>query len=414
MTDIKENSMNASIKNMIASDFGNEPVPERLKAWEVESCFKCPLVGGCLDLDEQKKLLKKMGSKEKPEKLFDIHEILVACLDGENDLSTKMDELLSRKFKKQLDEFSSLEEKDTMDQWRKRKDSSESHGIFFAVATKPNISFNSRKEIFGDVHMAMHTCAVETSSLKVILEKQKGKIREAEEKLKKETASRKAIQKEREAVKKELDKFMGLLETTEAEKLRLTEKLRCIVSEIRKSCFEDENAGLKIENGKLGQRIIESERQVIQLLAENKRLHREIEKQRENSARICCETTRIMEQISEASGCSESCPYYDLCSKRVLVIGGLTRMEALYRDMVESNGGVFDYHSGDMRNGSKDLEKSVKRADMILCPIDCNSHGACTMVKKFCKKYGKSFQMLPSSGASSVFKAIFNENTIIN
>ena len=86
-------------------------------------------------------------------------------------------------------------------------------------------------------------------------------------------------------------------------------------------------------------------------------------------------------------------------------------MEALYREMVETNGGVFEYHSGDMRNGSKDLEKSVRRADVILCPIDCNSHGACTMVKRFCKKYGKPFQMLPSSGASSVFRAIFNENS---
>lgn len=402
--------MNTSIKNMMAADFGDDPVPSRLKVWEVESCFKCPLAGSCIDIDEQRKLLKKMGTRLKWDRLFEVHEILVTSLDEENDLSRKIDELLSRKYRKQLDEFSSLREKEMMEQWRKRRDTAEAHGLFFAAATRPDLSFNARKEIFGDIHMSMHTCAAEAMSLKAVLEKQKERVIEADERLKKETAARKMIQKEHEAVKRELEKFMGLLEVSETEKQRLVEKLRCLVSGLRENSIEDENAILREENRALGKRAFDSEKQVIQLMADNSRLAREIEKQKANSAKICCETTRIMEEISEASGCSESCPYYNLCSKRVLIIGGLTRMEVLYRDMVETNGGVFEYHNGDMRNGSRDLEKSVKRADMILCPIDCNSHGACIMVKRFCKKYGKPFQMLPSSGASSVFKAIFNEN----
>lgn len=406
--------MNTAIKNMLSSDFDNNPLPERLKVWEVESCFKCPIVGSCLEMDEQKKLLRKMSSKQKWEKAFDIHEVLVASIDDENDLSRKIDELLERKFREQIKEIYGLDEKDMMAQWRKRKDGPEGHGLFFAAATRPNLSFSARKEIFGDVHMSMHTCAAEAASLRNLLEKHRQRLSEADEKAKREASARKIIQKENEASKRELEKFMRLLEITEAEKQNLTNKLRCLVNEMRNNSLEDENAILKKENLRLGQMALESEKHVIRLMEENRRLEREAQKQKEQSVRICCETSRIMEQISETSACSETCPYYDLCSKRVLIIGGLTRMETLYREMVETNGGVFDYHSGDMKNGSRDLEKSVKRADMILCPIDCNSHGACTMVKKFCKKYGKPFQMLPSSGASSVFKAIFNENITMN
>lgn len=406
--------MNAAIKNMISTDFADMPISSRLKAWEVESCFKCPIAGSCIDEVEQRKLLKKFEGTQKWDSSFEIHETLVASLDDENDLSRKIDELLERKYRRQLIEFSCLTEKEMMDQWRKIKGSSDSPGYFFAASTRPALSFNSRKEIFGDVHMAMHTCAAEAKNLNYLIEKSRKKLVESDETIRKEISARKALQKENTALRKELEKFMRLLALTETEKMRLTEKLRCLVEEIRSSDHEDQVKQLKAENARLGRLVIESERMGLELSAENRRLNREIENLIKKSEAQRSDHQNHMIGAGIAHECSQSCPYYDLCRKRVLIIGGPTRMEILYREMIEGNGGIFDYHNGDMRSGSKDLEKSVKRADVILCPVDCNSHGACTMVKKFCKKYGKPFQMLPSSGASSVFKAVFNENLTVN
>ncbi|MBW1745825.1 MAG: DUF2325 domain-containing protein, partial [Deltaproteobacteria bacterium] len=52
------------------------------------------------------------------------------------------------------------------------------------------------------------------------------------------------------------------------------------------------------------------------------------------------------------------------------------------------------------------LEGLVRRSDMVLCPVNCNSHNACLNVKKLCKKYCKRVQMLPSSSLSSISQAL--------
>jgi hypothetical protein len=99
-------------------------------------------------------------------------------------------------------------------------------------------------------------------------------------------------------------------------------------------------------------------------------------------------------------------PLYDLCRKRILIVGGITRMESLYRQLIESNGGVFEYHDGYVKGGTKKLEFSLKRADMVLCPVDCNSHAACSLVKNLGKKYKKPVHMLTNSSLSAVLQVI--------
>ncbi|NCC06054.1 MAG: DUF2325 domain-containing protein, partial [Proteobacteria bacterium] len=87
-----------------------------------------------------------------------------------------------------------------------------------------------------------------------------------------------------------------------------------------------------------------------------------------------------MDEDCRGGKCSPSCPSYDLCKKRVLIVGGIERMEKSYRRLIEERGGVFEYHAGHMKSGGKGLESSVQRADLVLCPVNCNSHGACLKV----------------------------------
>ncbi len=105
---------------------------------------------------------------------------------------------------------------------------------------------------------------------------------------------------------------------------------------------------------------------------------------------------------STCNNCTSSCPKFTLCEKRIFIVGGVERMEALYRDFIEENGGFLDYHSGDMKQGSKKIENCMQRADVIICPINCNSHTACIKVKNLAKKCGKAFHMLPTGSLSAV------------
>jgi hypothetical protein len=102
----------------------------------------------------------------------------------------------------------------------------------------------------------------------------------------------------------------------------------------------------------------------------------------------------------------ETCPNRDLCARRVLLVGGITKLCAFYRDLVEKMGGEFGYHDGRASGGERALENLIGWADVVLCPVDVNSHRACLSVKKTCKKWEKPYYMLPSSSVSSISRAL--------
>ncbi|MBU4572333.1 MAG: DUF2325 domain-containing protein [Desulfomicrobium sp.] len=108
----------------------------------------------------------------------------------------------------------------------------------------------------------------------------------------------------------------------------------------------------------------------------------------------------------QSGDCDPQCPSYDLCKKRVLIVGGIERMEKAYRKLVEDRGGIFEYHAGHMKSGGKGLENSVQRADFVLCPVNCNSHGACLKVKSLGKKFKKPVHMLSNFSLSAVARTM--------
>ncbi|MFO8083565.1 MAG: DUF2325 domain-containing protein [Desulfobacterales bacterium] len=59
-----------------------------------------------------------------------------------------------------------------------------------------------------------------------------------------------------------------------------------------------------------------------------------------------------------------------------------------------------------MKGGTKDLENSFKRSDIVLCPVNCSIHAACTMVKNLSKKHNKPVHMLPNFSLNIVSQVI--------
>ena len=45
----------------------------------------------------------------------------------------------------------------------------------------------------------------------------------------------------------------------------------------------------------------------------------------------------------------------------------------------------------------------------MLCPVDCNSHAACSLVKKLGKKHKKPVQMLFGSSLNAISRALLPE-----
>ncbi len=88
------------------------------------------------------------------------------------------------------------------------------------------------------------------------------------------------------------------------------------------------------------------------------------------------------------------------------MVGGVTKISHQYRSAVESMGCRFEYHDGCVKKGTSNLENMVRRADLVLCPVNCNSHGACKAVKVFCKRYKKTLKMLRGSGLGIISRTV--------
>ncbi len=114
---------------------------------------------------------------------------------------------------------------------------------------------------------------------------------------------------------------------------------------------------------------------------------------------------------SDCAACTENCPCAK-CPKRVLVVGGIERMEPLYRQLIEKMGHHFEYHAGHLRKGGNKLEHCLQRADMILCPVNCNSHSACLQVKQLCKKHKKNLQIMKNFSLSAIERTLDQYNSV--
>jgi hypothetical protein len=378
----------------------------RLRLWEIEYFFKCPVIGICLTSSEQRQVLKKAGISSKHRSDFQIHEILVSSIEKKSHLAERADRLLDRKFTQEIDALTDLDEKLFMARWEASFRSGDFAGTFWVAATKTDLSIQSRRRIFGTIHMAMHGNAEQSARLRRNLAFQEEQARKMALKAKEAATARKSLQKELYLIQQENSALSVQLTALEKETEALKRELFSIQKgEIVKE-FEKMNARLRQELSALSEQIAEKDAHTLRLTEENSCLLNEMDQQMELTRHWQKEARELVNGVFLQSRCDATCPSFDLCKKRVLIVGGLTKMEALYRKMIEDSGGTFEYHDGYMKNGLRNLESRLRRADIVLCPTSCNSHAACSLVKSLGKKHNKQVCILASSSLSAVAQAL--------
>ncbi len=372
-----------------------------LRFWEIEGYLKCPLVGLCLTEREQEHLLRRFGVQTKRMSSFEIHEILVACGENENRLSLRLQGFLERKYGRGIGELHERDERSLLREWETVFASGRFAELFWAIVTHRGLSEEGRRRVFGDVHMALHRAM----ELRERERRELREAREAQEELKRRLRDSESARRELEAKvrDRENERERLLRRAREAEEARdalarnWTEEERT-----RADHAEEERRRLLARAEVAEERCAARDRQMEALKARVD----ELEREKAQTDRFLRETRRILEGMKEGGGCDALCPARDLCRKRVLIVGGIERMEALYRRLVEGSGGVFDYHDGKVRGGSRQLEERFRRADLVLCPVSCNSHAACQLLKNLGKKYDKPVHMLDNHSVSALARAM--------
>jgi hypothetical protein len=381
-----------------------------LRFWEIDHFFKCPVVSMCLTLSEQKQLLKKTGFSVKNKSPFELHEILVASSEKESRLSRKVDNLLNRKFGKEAASLLELDHEAFRGHFKAAFEAGDCIGVSWAAAINPSLAIELKREIFGDIHMAMHWSGDQSNKLKQRLARQQKETDGLRRSTKEVAQHRRSLQKENMRLKQSLSELRTILAAVEKEKAKLEEQL---VASHSRGCYaeiEQENRTLKEKLDAIRVDANEKQRLMASLEEKNMCLLSEIERQQDSNRRFRKEAQKIIGEVFALNRCDKTCPSFDLCKKRILIVGGITRMESLYRELIESSGGVFEYHDGYMKKGVKGLECRLRRADVVVCPVSCNSHAACSIVKNLAKKHNKTVHMLANSSLSAVSQVIWSVN----
>ncbi len=107
-----------------------------------------------------------------------------------------------------------------------------------------------------------------------------------------------------------------------------------------------------------------------------------------------------------ARGDSDATPLKGLQGKILLYVGGRSHQLSHLRKLTEERGAKFLHHDGGLEETSDLLPSLAARADAVLFPIDCVSHGAVTIIKRVCRHSEKPYLPLRSSGLTSFVAAL--------
>ena len=207
---------------------------------------------------------------------------------------------------------------------------------------------------------------------------------------------------------------------------------------LRSRCGElEKNMALREEEGRRREEVFQEEKKKLMETYETKisRLRRHIrlleyapgegaseapqrscpfEEARRESSRECSfrERTETAAQNHEAtSECStRECPFCLLSNTTISVIGGLSRLEQQYREVVERMGARCRYHCGNCQQGGKALKQIIQSSDRVVFITSINSHNALRVAKGICKKEGKPLHLLRETSPAALEK-IFASGT---
>ena len=394
-----------------------EPLPtgRRLKLWEIRHDLHCAILGTCLSYAELVKVGRKAGfvpTEEATE--YDVHTCLVKHSAEVGPLSRLLHKLLDRKYRSAIDACRSvLEESDLAAMWTGALRGGDIPGTYWALVSHPLATEKLLIRTFGDVHMLSHIAGAANRADIRRLKEVQAENRSLSEQLAGARRRMAAQQDEhRQSAESHAIEIQSMARRLQAAK---TAETRIAALEGRLAEYENGEAHRRLQsesaalNEKLedARRAGERESQRRTELEQQLALVQQAEEEAADQAQQLRAECAALEAIIEAGVHQTSVrsvpdiPALDLDGRHIAYVGGLTGSVGKFRSLTENLNGRFIHHDGGVEDNSAGLGRVLNQADVVLCPVDCVSHGACLRAKRFCKQTAKTFVPLRSAGLSS-------------
>ena len=413
---------------------GKMPSHRRKKLWEIYDGHHCSIIGTCLHrVDLRRFAKKKLFQVSSGATDYQIHKVLIGIAANRNRKSRALHKFLDQRYRAALKRYGAIEEDGAIRKlWKQDVERGAVAGAYWAIMSRHNLSNDLRTEVYGELHMMSHDIVIDQQNQRRLNEEIANKAKILEDVL---VSERQLHIRE----KKQLIREIEDLQEREKEVVLLAEQKRELMVKNEQLALELSGASLASKVETLERHLEERNRINAELCAENEVLQYRVTKMGEALERVnnrfveekaqkrtlkaafddlreeieSMESAMVSTMESSETNCltcvdnnTSRCPGPDLCGKTILYVGGLHKLVAHYRQLVERHGGKFIHHDGGKEASRAALPRMLSGADAVLCPIDCVSHDACNRVKKICKQYHKPYVMMRSSGLSSLAKGL--------
>ena len=386
---------------------------QRHKLWEIRPDLHCSIVGTCLSYADLLKIGRKAGfvpSETATE--YEVHNYFVHRAEEPDRLARLMHKALDTKYRSAIHACQQAQcGADLEDFWSDALAKGDIPGPYWALITHPLTSEALLVRAFGEVHMLSHlTGAANRADVR--------RLRGTEVALA-DARRRLSVQatEHRRAAAQHAGQVAGLerrLKAAEADGTALA------AAEARLSEFEsgDTHRALERANAALaadleharqtGERAQARCDSLEKKLSELRQAYREAASGLEVLRNECSALESLVraDVDGDHKPLQEEAPAIDLCGRRIAYVGGRAGAASQFRAVVESLNGRFSHHDGGVDDNISRLGGVLNQADVVLCPVDCVSHGACLKAKTFCKQTAKPFVPLRTAGLSSLVRGL--------
>ena len=387
----------------------------RRKLWELSHKLHCPVIGTCLEVAELRKLVRSLGIEQGGVLTdYDVHVSFVSAADQKNRLSLSVHKALEKKFASHVKRFAKAKDAEQLaGLWVQALERGEVPGALWATLTHPRCDDELAVRVFEEVHMLSHQIgAGQRADLKRLAatETELASLQRDFDGLQRRTRRQLEAREQRA-----LDLERALHAADE-------QRLRLLAAE---SSLRDALAALRARADASNVRRLEEE------LAHERRLSAEARHECDRW-RLACQAAEgriaeleqglrerrveveILEQLvaqsllpCDACGVEDCAARPDLRGRRILCVGGRTRLVEQYRELVARCNGQFEHHDGGIEDNRQRLDALLSSADAVVCATDCVSHDAYYRLKRFCKRADKPHVFLRSSGISTFARALY-------
>ncbi|MBL8566638.1 MAG: DUF2325 domain-containing protein [Hyphomicrobiaceae bacterium] len=379
---------------LLGATLAAEPAHKRrYELWEVPGGLQCSIIGTCLAHQDLVRLTRRLRlAIEDGAADYEVHAYFVREASRPGEVARVLQKELDRRFEGQLRRVGRLKSDAELSVfWKEAYDNGRIAGAYWAVMTYSHVSEEFRQKAFGDVHMLSHVLGRTTHAAAVKASELESRIEELEAKL--------ARQAERHA---------------EAIAARDREITRLSATRMNVACYSQENARAVQSVGVTvaGRRHVARERALVSARERARHAEAAVERLEAQLRRVArTSISRRRRAQSAAADAVGACPGAEACRldvspRRVLYLGGRPSAIERLRAIAASVNAELLHHDGGVEQTADLIDGFVTRCDVVFCPIDCISHGACERAKALCRKYDKAFVPLRSSGASTFKRAL--------